>query len=456
MEEALIKRVMPHSVEAEQSVVGAMLMDKDAITTASEIISGQDFYQTSYGVVFDSMVELFNEGKPVDLVITQLYNLYVMHYTPIVISASGVAICASLEFVRDLVNAVPTSANVKYYAEIVADKAMMRKLIKLTESIANTCYVGKESLPVIMEQTEKSVFELLQHRNTGDYVPIKDVVLNALERIEKASKNKGTVTGIPTGFIDLDYKLSGLQPSDLVLVAARPSMGKTAFVLNIAQYVAFKKNKGVAIFSLEMSKEQLVNRMFSLESQVDAQALRTGNLKDSEWEKLIEGAGIIGKSHLVIDDTPGISVSELRSKCRKYKLEQDLQLVIIDYLQLMSGSVGGKSESRQQEISEISRSLKALARELNVPVIALSQLSRAVESRPDKRPMLSDLRESGAIEQDADVVMFIYRDEYYNKDSEFKKQAEIIIAKQRNGPVGTVNLAWLGEYTKFANLSRQE
>ena len=446
MEEALIKRVMPHSVEAEQSVVGAMLMDKDAITTASEIISGQDFYQASYGVVFDSMVELFNEGKPVDLVTLQ-ERLKEKDVPPEI---------SSLEFVRDLVNAVPTSANVKYYAEIVADKAMMRKLIKLTESIANTCYVGKESLPVIMEQTEKSVFELLQHRNTGDYVPIKDVVLNALERIEKASKNKGTVTGIPTGFIDLDYKLSGLQPSDLVLVAARPSMGKTAFVLNIAQYVAFKKNKGVAIFSLEMSKEQLVNRMFSLESQVDAQALRTGNLKDSEWEKLIEGAGIIGKSHLVIDDTPGISVSELRSKCRKYKLEQDLQLVIIDYLQLMSGSVGGKSESRQQEISEISRSLKALARELNVPVIALSQLSRAVESRPDKRPMLSDLRESGAIEQDADVVMFIYRDEYYNKDSEFKKQAEIIIAKQRNGPVGTVNLAWLGEYTKFANLSRQE
>ena len=326
MEEALIKRVMPHSVEAEQSVVGAMLMDKDAITTASEIISGQDFYQTSYGVVFDSMVELFNEGKPVDLVTLQ-ERLKEKDVPPEI---------SSLEFVRDLVNAVPTSANVKYYAEIVADKAMMRKLIKLTESIANTCYVGKESLPVIMEQTEKSVFELLQHRNTGDYVPIKDVVLNALERIEKASKNKGTVTGIPTGFIDLDYKLSGLQPSDLVLVAARPSMGKTAFVLNIAQYVAFKKNKGVAIFSLEMSKEQLVNRMFSLESQVDAQALRTGNLKDSEWEKLIEGAGIIGKSHLVIDDTPGISVSELRSKCRKYKLEQDLQLVIIDYLQLMS------------------------------------------------------------------------------------------------------------------------
>ena len=308
----------------------------------------------------------------------------------------------------------------------------------------------------IMEDTEKQLFQLLQTRTGGDYVPIRQVVLNALDRIERAAKNKGNVTGVPTGFNDLDYKLSGLQPSDLVLVAARPSMGKTAFVLNIAQYVAFKKEKGVAIFSLEMSKEQLVNRLFSLESQVDSQAIRTGNLKDSDWEKLIEGAGIIGKSNLIIDDTPGISVSELRSKCRKYKLEHDIQLVIIDYLQLMTGSVGRHSESRQQEISEISRSLKALARELNVPVVALSQLSRAVEGRPDKRPMLSDLRESGAIEQDADVVMFIYRDEYYNKDTEYKKQAEIIIAKQRNGPVGTVHLAWLADYTKFANLSRQE
>ena len=430
MEEALIKRVMPHSIEAEQSVVGAMLMDKDAITAASEMISGSDFYQSAYGVIFDSMVELFNEGKPVDLITLQ--ERLREKEVP--------AEIASLEFVRDLVTAVPTSANIKYYAQIVADKSMMRRLIKLNEEIENVCYAGKEPLEAVLEKTEKSVFELLQRRNTGDYVPIRQVVLNALERIEKASKNKGTVTGIPTGFIDLDYKLSGLQPSDLILVAARPSMGKTAFVLNIAQYVAFKKKKSVAIFSLEMSKEQLVNRLFSLESQVDAQALRTGNMKDSDWEKLIEGAGIIGQSQLIIDDTPGISVSELRSKCRKYKLENDLDLIIIDYLQLMTGSIGRSSESRQQEISEISRSLKGLARELNV----------------DKRPMLSDLRESGAIEQDADVVMFIYRDEYYNKDSEYKKQAEIIIAKQRNGPVGTVHLAWLGEYTKFANLSRQD
>ena len=446
MEEALIKRVMPHSIEAEQSVVGAMLMDKDAITTAGEIISGDDFYQASYGVIFDSMIELFNEGKPVDLITLQ--ERLKEKDVP--------AEIASLEFVRDLVTAVPTSANVKYYAQIVADKSVMRKMIKLNEEIENMCYVGKEPLESIMEQTEKSMFQLLQRRTTGEYVPIKQVVLNALDKIEKASKSKGTVTGIPTGFIDLDYKLSGFQPSDFILIAARPSMGKTAFVLNIAQYMAFKKNKAVAIFSLEMSKEQLVNRLFSLESQVDAQSLRTGNMKDSDWEKLIEGAGIIGQSKLIIDDTPGISISELRSKCRKYKLEHGLDIIIIDYLQLMTGSVGRSSESRQQEVSDISRQLKGLARELNVPVVSLSQLSRAVESRPDKRPMLSDLRESGAIEQDADVVMFIYRDEYYNKDSEFKKQAEIIIAKQRNGPVGTVNLAWLGEYTKFANLSRQE
>ena len=392
------------------------------------------------------MIELFNEGKPVDLITLQ-ERLKEKDVPPEI---------ASLEFVKNLLTEVLTSANVKYHAEIVADKSMMRKLIKLNDELSNICYAGKEPLEAVLEKTEKSVFELLQKRNTGDYVPIRQVVLNALDKIEKASKNKGSVTGLPTGFIDLDYKLSGLQPADLVLIAARPSMGKTAFVLNIAQYITFKKNRKAAIFSLEMSKEQLVNRLFSLESQVDAQALRTGNMKDSDWEKLIESAGIIGKSKLIIDDTPGISVSELRSKCRKYKLEHGLDIIIIDYLQLMSGSVGGRSESRQQEISEISRSLKALARELNVPVVALSQLSRAVEARPDKRPMLSDLRESGAIEQDADVVMFLYRDEYYNKDTEYKKQAEVIIAKQRNGPVGTVHLAWLGEYTKFANLSRQE
>ena len=360
---------------------------------------------------------------------------------------------SSLEFVRDLVTSVPTSANVKYYANIVKEKAVLRKLIKTTQSIEDECYLGKESVEDILADTEKSIFNLVQNRGGGDYVPIKQVVINALDKIEKASKQKGSVTGIATGFVDLDYQMAGLQPSDLILIAARPSMGKTAFVLNIAQYVAIHSQQTTAIFSLEMSKEQLVNRMFSLESRVDAQKLRSGNLTDADWEMLIEGAGNVGRSKLIIDDTPGISISELRSKCRKYKLEHDLKLIIIDYLQLMSGS-GRHSESRQQEISDISRSLKALARELNVPVVALSQLSRAVEQRPDHRPMLSDLRESGAIEQDADVVMFIYRDDYYNKDSEMKGISEIIVAKQRNGPIGTVNLVWLPQYTRFANMEK--
>jgi replicative DNA helicase len=446
MEEALIKRVQPYSKEAEQAVIGAMMMDKDAIMTASEILSGEDFYQKAYQVLFDSMTELFNAGKPVDLVTLQTYLKE--KDVPEEIS--------SMEYVRDLLNLVPTSANVRYYAEIVREKATLRRMIKFNEETANSCYLDNEPVEAILERAEKGIFELAQRGNSGDYVPIKQVVLNVLDRIERTSRQKGSVTGIPTGFLDLDYKLSGLQKSDLVLVAARPSMGKTAFVLNIAQHVAFKAKKTVAIFSLEMSSEQLVNRLFSLESQVDSQAIRTGNLKDSDWEKLIEGAGVIGKSNLIIDDTPGISISEMRSKCRKYKLEHNLDLIIIDYLQLMSGSVGKRSESRQQEISEISRSLKALARELNVPVVALSQLSRGVESRPDKRPMLSDLRESGAIEQDADVVMFIYRDDYYNKDSEKKGIAEIIIAKQRNGPIGTVELVWLPNYTRFANLQRND
>lgn len=443
MEETLIKRVMPNSLEAEQSVIGSMIMDQDAIVTAMEILLQEDFYHKQYGILFDAMIELYSSGQPVDLVTLQ--NKLKEKDVPQEVS--------SLEFVGELVRAVPTSANVKYYCNIVKENSMKRKLIRVTEEIENECYAGKESLESVLDKTEHDIFALLSSRTGGDYVPIRQVVMNALEKIEKASQQDGNVTGISTGFIDLDYRTAGLQPSDLVLIAARPSMGKTAFVLNIAQYVAFHENMCTAIFSLEMSKEQLVNRLFSLESRVDAQALRTGNLSDADWAKLVEGAGIIGDSELIIDDTPGISISEMRSKCRKYKLEHDLKLIIIDYLQLMSGS-GRSTDSRQQEISDISRSLKALARELNVPVLALSQLSRAVEQRPDHRPMLSDLRESGAIEQDADVVMFIYRDDYYNKDTELKGISEIIIAKQRNGPIGTVNLAWLPEYTKFANLER--
>lgn len=444
--EAAIKRILPHSAEAEQAVVGAMLMNKDAIMAASEVLIGADFYQTAYGILFDSMVELFQAGKPVDLITLQ-EHLKEKDVPPEI---------SSMEFARDLVASVTTSANVKYYAEIVQEKSTLRKLIKINEEVSTACYQENQPLEAILDKAEKGVFELAERGSVQEYVPIKQVVLNALDVIEKASKTTGSVTGIPTGFIDLDYKLSGLQRSDLVLIAARPSMGKTAFVLNIAQHAAFRQNLAVAVFSLEMSKEQLVNRLFSLESHVDAQLLRTGNLKDTDWEKLIEGAGRIGKSRLVIDDTSGISITEMRSKCRKFKMELGLDLIIIDYLQLMSGSGGKSNESRQQEISEISRSLKGLARELNVPVIALSQLSRAVEQRTDKRPMLSDLRESGAIEQDADVCMFIYREDYYIPDTEDKGIAEIIIAKQRNGPVGTVRLAWIPQYTRFGNELRQQ
>ena len=442
MADELLKRVMPNNVEAEQSVIGAMLMDRDAITIASEVLTVDDFYQKQYGILFEAMVELYTENVPVDLITLQ--NRLKEKDVPPEIS--------SLEFVRDMITKVPTSVNVGTYAKIVSEKAALRRLIRVNEEIASACYAGKDSVEEIMEDTEKKIFQVLQRKTNDEFVPIKDVVLNALDKIEAASRMKGSVTGMPTGFIDLDYKTSGFQPSDLILIAARPSMGKTAFVLNIAEYMAFRSNETVAIFSLEMSKEQLVNRLFALESRVDSQILRTGNLSDNDWSSLIEAAGVIGRSNLIIDDTPGISVSELRSKCRKYKLEHNLGIIMIDYLQLMQGS--RRSESRQQEISDISRSLKEIARELQVPVVALSQLSRAVEQRPDHRPMLSDLRESGAIEQDADVVMFLYRDDYYNHDTEKKDVAEVIIAKQRNGPIGTVELAWLPRYTKFANMKK--
>ena len=445
MEETLIKRVLPHSIEAEQSVIGSMLMDREAVIAASEIITGSDFYQQQYGIMFDAMVELFNEGKPVDLVTLQ-DRLKEKDVPPEV---------SSLDFVRDIITIVPTSANVKSYAAIVSEKAVLRRLIKTTEEIANTCYAGKEPLENILADTEKSIFDLLQNKGGQEFVPIKQVAINVLEKIEDAYKNQGTVTGIPSGFIDLDYKLSGFQPSDFILIAARPSMGKTAFVLNVVDYVSVRKNLPCMVFSLEMSKEQLVNRMLSMESNVDSQKLRTGTLTDADWDAVVEGIGTIGSSKLVIDDTPGISIMELRSKCRKVKLEHGLDLVMIDYLQLMSGS-GKNGDNRQQEISEISRSLKAIARELSVPVIALSQLSRACETRTDHRPMLSDLRESGAIEQDADVVMFLYRDDYYNKDTDNPNTAEVIIAKQRNGPIGTVYLGWKPELTRFVNIAKEQ
>ena len=444
MDEALIKKILPHSVEAEQAVIGSMIMDGDAVITATEIVRQDDFYGNQYGVLFGAMSELYREGKAIDLVTLQ-EKLKEKDVPPEL---------ASIEFIRELLEAVPTSANVKYYANIVKEKAMLRELIKANEEIASICYMGKDNVEDIMNMTEKRIFNLMQNRGGGDFVPIDQVVINAIEKIDAASKAGGAITGIPTGFTDLDLQTAGMQPSDLILIAARPSMGKTAFVLNLAQHMAIKKNITTAIFSLEMSKEQLVNRMLSLESKVDAQSLRTGSLEDADWERLIESAELIGKSNLIIDDTPSISISELRSKCRKYKMEHNLGVIIIDYLQLMTAGTKSDSDNRQQAISDISRSLKALARELNVPVLALSQLSRAVEQRQDHRPMLSDLRESGAIEQDADVVMFLYRDDYYNKETEKKNVAEVIIAKQRNGPIGTIELAWLPKYTKFANLEK--
>ncbi len=442
MEEELIKKDLPKSMEAEQSVIGSMLMDPEAIVAVSEILTPEDFYQRQLGVIYAAMVELFNEGRAVDLVTLQ-DRLRTKDIPPEFIEAG---------YLSRLVMAVPVSTNAAYYAGIVREKSVMRNLIRAAEGIANNCYLGKESLDEILEKSEKAIFEISGKRGNTGFESISKIVVDTITSIEAAAKNKGSVTGIASGFIDLDYKTAGFQNSDLILIAARPSMGKTAFVLNLAEYIAVRSKQCTAVFSLEMSKDQLVKRLLSMNSHVDSQAIRTGALSEEQWEMLFEGGRAIAESKLILDDTPGITVRELRSKCRKYKLEHDLKLIVIDYLQLMNGSA--KSESRQQEVAEISRSLKALARELQVPIIALSQLSRQLESRPDKRPMLSDLRESGAIEQDADVVMFIYRDEYYNKESEDKGIAEIIIGKQRNGPTGTVKLKWQAELTRFANLAK--
>ena len=445
MEEEVIKRLPPNNVEAEKAVIGAMMLDSDAIMVCSEILTAGEFYQQQYGIIFDALVEMYRDGIGADLVTIQ-NKLREKEVTPELYS---------VEYLGELLASVPTSANVKFYAEIVHEKAVLRRLIKVTEQVTRECYMDSQSLEDILEDTEKSVFDVIQQRGGSEFEPIRDVVLRTLDSIEKAAKQKGNITGLETGFRDLDAKTAGLQKSDLILIAARPAMGKTAFVLNIAEYVALHSNSTIALFSLEMSKEQLVKRMLAMNSMVDSQKIRTGDLEDDDWDKLVGSVRKIGNSNLVIDDTSGITASELRSKCRKLKIEQGLDLVIIDYLQLMTGAGKRKSDSRQQEISDISRSLKVMARELDVPVIALSQLSRAVESRPDKRPMLSDLRESGAIEQDADIVMFIYRDEYYNPDSEKKGVAEVIVAKQRSGPTGPVELAWLSQYTKFGNLEYQ-
>ena len=441
MEEALVKRVLPHSVEAEQSVIGSMLMDRDAIIAASEIVVGDDFYQRQYGVMFETMVELFNEGKPVDLVTLQ-DRLKEKDVPP--------EVC-SLDFVRDIMATVPTSANVRSYSTIVHEKAVMRRLIKINEEIANSCYAGKESLDTILGDTEKSIFNLLQSRTGGDFVPIRQVALNVLDKIEQATRSKSTVTGLPTGFIDLDYRMSGLQPSDLIIVAARPSMGKTAFSLCMALNAAVRQNVPVAVFSLEMSKEQLMQRMLAVWGKVDLSKLRRPSLlSDDDWQRLYTAADVVARAPIFIDDTPALTTLELRARARRLKAEKGLGLVVVDYLQLMRTS--RRTDSRELEISDISRSLKIMAKELNVPVICLSQLSRASEKRDDKRPMLSDLRESGAIEQDADIVLFLYRDDYYNEDSEKHNIAECIVAKNRHGETGKVELRWMPEYTQFSTL----
>lgn len=436
----VLMRVVPHSQEAEQSVIGAMLRDKEAVSTAAEILTPDDFYQKQYSLMFDAMRDLYNHDQPVDIV--TLSEKLKTNNVP--------AEVYDISVIRDIVMTVPTSANVRSYCNIVKEKSILRRLIKVNEEIANMCYAGEDEVDDILSQTEQKIFKLLETRNTGDSESIASVALKVLENIQAAAKNGGQVTGISTGFYDLDYKTAGLQKSDLILVAARPSMGKTAFVLNILDTVGVRQHKPCMIFSLEMSREQLVNRMLSMESLVDADKLRKGSLSDEDWGELINAVDKVSDANIIIDDTPGITVTELRSKCRKVKLEKGLELIVIDYLQLMSGS-GKGGDSRQQEISEISRSLKAIAREMQCPVLALSQLSRACEQRPDHRPMLSDLRESGAIEQDADIVMFLYRDDYYNKDTEHPNEAEVIIAKQRNGPIGTVTLLWQPQYTRFVN-----
>ena len=446
MQEDVIKKVLPHSIEAEQSVLGSMLMNRTAISVAAEILSGDDFYLRRNGIVFDAMVELFNEGKAVDIVTLQ-DRLKEKNVPPEI---------SDMDFIKEILGFATVSVNVKDYAQIVSSKALLRRVIEASEELTNECYADNAPATEIIEEGERKLFALFQKRNYGEIQPIHEVVYEAIEQIQIASRIRGNITGIPTGFADLDYMTSGLHGSELIIVAARPSMGKTALALNIAENMAFRKNYSVAIFSLEMSKGQLMNRLISMESSVDSQLIRTGNLKTEDWARVIDSADGIAKSKLMIDDTPGITVNEMRSKCRKYKLEHGLDVVIIDYLQLMSSAGTGKRiESRQQEVSEITRSLKGLARELNVPVVVLSQLSRAPDQRADHHPVPADLRESGSIEQDADVVLFIYRDDFYNHDSERKGIAEIIIAKQRNGPVGTVELAWLPQYTKFMSMERR-
>ena len=435
-------KVPPQDIEAEQAVVGSMLTDQDAVVAAIETLKPEDFYREDNKIIYEAILNIYNRAEPIDI-ITLKSELSSMGK----LDAVG-----GLEYIAQLPDKVPTTSNVDRYIKIVQDKAMLRNLIKTANEIISLGYDQTEDVEDVMDHAEKKIFDVMQRKNQKGYTSIKDILIESFTKLEELYNQKQHVTGVPTGFIELDKKTAGLHGSELILIAARPAMGKSAFALNIGTYAATRANIPVAIFSLEMSKDQIGNRILCSEALVDSNNVRTGELNDEELSKLAETSGELSQAQIFVDDTPGISVMEIRAKCRKLKLEKNIGLVVIDYLQLIQGS--GKSSSREQEIAEISRSLKILAKEIDVPVIALSQLSRAVESRPDHRPMLSDLRESGSIEQDADIVMFLYRDDYYNEESEKKNIAEVIIAKQRAGSTGTVELAWLGNYTKFANLEK--
>lgn len=436
-------KIPPNDTEAEQAVIGSMLTDKDAVIAAVEVLKDSDFYREDNRIIYSAILNLYNRSQPID-VITLRAELSSMGKLD---SVGG------LEYIAELPEKVPTTSNVEQYIRIVEEKSILRNLIKTANDIITLGYDPTQEVESIIDSSEKKIFEVMQRKNQKGYSSIKDILVDTFTELEQLYNRKQHVTGVPTGFVDLDYKTAGLHKSDLILVAARPAMGKSAFALNIATNAAVRANVPVMIFSLEMSKEQMANRILCSEAMVDSNKVRTGTLEDDDWAKLAEASGIISESQIYIDDTPGISIMEIRAKCRKMKLEHNIGLVVIDYLQLVQGS-GKRGASREQEIAEISRSLKILAKEIEVPVIALSQLSRAPEQRPDHRPMLSDLRESGAIEQDADIVMFLYRDDYYNEDSEDKGLAEVIVAKHRAGSTGTVKLVWLGNYTKFANMER--
>lgn len=434
-----IMRSLPQSIEAEQSVLGSMIIDRHAIAQAAETLSADDFYRDAHKTIFTSIVEMFQRDEAVDLV-TLLEYLK---------SSDRLEKSGGITYVTEIAGSVPTTANLSSYIKIVSEKSTLRKLIRSSTEIIENCYNKQDDVEKVLDSAEKKIFDIGEKRSTSDFEPLSAVLERGFAEIERLFNNKGAITGVSSGFRDLDDKTSGFQKGDMVLIAARPSMGKTTFALNIAEHAALRDGKSVVIFSLEMPKEQLAYKLLCSEANVDMLRLRTGNLDDKDWENIARAAGPLSAAKIYIDDTAGISVMEMRSKCRRLKMEYGIDLILIDYLQLMSGS---GEENRQQEVSEISRSIKALAKEMQCPVIALSQLSRAPEQRADHRPMLSDLRESGSIEQDADLVMFLYRDEYYNKETEDKNVGECIIAKHRNGPVGTVKLAWLGQYSKFGNL----